>query len=356
MTEEEIAQFEKDYFQAQDEANSREYKRKKRERLEREKIEREKEEAQHSANEQLEEEKVCEGIIDPIGDLDPEVEAYIESLDPNEDEEDFEEEAGGARPFYEGFGRSELEIRQDYDAQLESNKAVIELKRLHDKMSNPEFENEVYNLEHMGIYMVDPATESLNEAVRFSRYRRSEGSLIKHDESNEWHIKEFLDSSYTSRENEAIFHKFNYPEDYLWADNGWEIRYCEHINTSKDEPICTGNHWCDHNEVDVEDIDTWPLYNHEIVDVDVEMELSFQKLLDKLMPVIGDGGFCLDINLQIPYSQLAKASTFEIRLIAFLIAKNIKPRVSITIRNRDADISDKACCYLLYLKITKKHQ
>lgn len=343
---EEIDQFEKDYFQAQEDRREREYKRKKRERLERER-----EEAQHSANEQPEDEEVCDGIIDPIGDLLPELEAYIESEEFNDKRNESDES-----PFYEGFGRSEQEIRQDYNTQLMSNKAVIELKRLHENMSNPEFADEIYDLEPMEIYMVDSATESLNEAVRFSRYRRSHGSLEKHDESNEWHIKDFLASSYSSRGNEVIFHKFKYPEDYLWAADGWEIRYCEHINTSKDAPISTGNHCCDYNEVDIEDIDTWPLYNHEIVDVDVEMELSFQKLLDELMPVIGDGGFCMDINLQIPYSQLAKVSTFEIRLIAFLITKNIKPRVSITIRNRDADIYNKACFYLLYLKITKKRR
>lgn len=339
-----------DYFHDPDE-EYREYRRKKRERLEREK-----EDTQHAVNEQSEEEEVCEEIIDPIGDLDPEVEAYIESLDLNEDEDDFEEEeAGRARPFYEGFSRSEQEIRQDFDAQLESNKTVVELKHLHDKMSDPEFKDKAYNLEHMEIYIVDSATVSLNEAVRFSRYRRSEGSLKKHDKSNEWHIKEFL-NTLTSGENEVIFHKFNYPEDYLWADNGWEIRYCEHINTSKDNPVCTGNHFCDYDEVDIEDIDTWPLYNHEIVDADVEVEISFQKLLDELVPVIGEGGFCMDINLQIPYSQLAKVSTFEIRLIEFLISKNIKPRISITIRNKDADIYNKACFYLQYLKITKKRR
>ena len=335
-----------DYFHDPDE-KYREYKRKKRERLERKR-----EEAQQSSNEQSEEEEICEGIIDPIDYELPDIDAYIESEDFNDEINEEDESL-----FYEGFGRREQEISQDYDEQLKSNKAVIELKRLHENMSNPEFADHIYNLEQMEIYMVDSATESLNEAVRFSRHRRCEGSLKKHNESNEWHIKEFLNSSYTSRENEVIFHKLNYPEDYLWADDGWEIRYCEHIyDTIKDAPICTGNHYCDYNNVDVEDIDTWPLYNHEIVDVDVEIELSFKKLLDELMPVIGDGGFCMDINLQIPYSQLAKVSTFEIRLIAFLITKNIKPRVSITIRNRDADIYNKACFYLLYLKITKRHR
>ena len=343
-----------DYFHDPDE-EYREYKRKKRERLERER-----EEAQQSSNEQSEEEEeVCDGIIDPIGDWDSEVEAYIESDESNLESDEFNDEfiEEDESPFYEGFSRSEQEITKDYDEQLMSNKAVLELKRLHENMSNPEFADDVYDLEPMEIYVVDSATESLNEAVRFSRYRRSEGSLKKHDESNECDIKEFLDSSYTSREIEVIFHKLNYPEDYLWAADGWEIRYCEHIyDTSKDGPICTGNHYNDYDKVDVEDIDTWPLYNHEIVDVDVEMELSFKKLLDELMPVIGDGGFCMDINLQIPYSQLAKVSTFEIRLIAFLITKNIKPRVSITIRNRDADIYNKACFYLTYLKITKRHR
>ncbi len=269
--------------------------------------------------------------------------------------EDVEEDADES-PYYEGFSRSEQEISQDYDAQLESNKMVVELKRLHNSLSDPEIANNVYKrIESMDIYIVDSATVSLNEAVRFSRYRRSEGSLKEHDKSNEWDIKEFL-KTFTSGENEVIFHKFNYPEDYLWADHGWEIRYCEHINTSKDNPVCTGNHFCDYDEVDIEDIDTWPLYNHEIVDADVEVEISFQKLLDELVPVIGEGGFCMDINLQIPYSQLAKVSTFEIRLIEFLISKNIKPRISITIRNRGADIYNKACFYLQYLKITKKRR
>lgn len=84
MTEEEIDKFEMDYLRAQDERREREYKRKKRERLERERLEREREEAQHSANEQSEEEEVFDGIIDPIGDLPPEIEAYIESDEFNE--------------------------------------------------------------------------------------------------------------------------------------------------------------------------------------------------------------------------------------------------------------------------------
>lgn len=289
---EEIDKFEMDYFRAQDERREREYKREKRERLERER-----EEAQHFVNEQSEEEEVCDGIIDPIGDLPPEIEAYIESDEFSKTVSDLSESHNSSDKQYEPVHDKENALQESKEEQVE-------------------------DLE----YELKEAVLKLDEAVKFSRKRAAKNpELTLHtddrydtmeDISDENHSEMYRDESIMT-----IYHELSYPEDYTWTQG---------YRTFDELPIqegCTKG-WDDE---ELEDNHVAP----EDIDIDVECEVNFQKALESVKECLGrftrDKITRADISLKIPYTQRYRATMYEIRLIDFMIRHGVQPRVSLCI-------------------------
>ena len=207
-------------------------------------------------------------------------------------------------------------------------------------------------INEIGIYKVDNDTITLNEAVRRSRYRSlNSANVFKNlPECQEYRINGFLKSTYNMSEISAVFHKLSYPEDYQFLIGKDDV--IPSYNPGYDEcSIAVGVHESDYREISLDDVETWPLYDAENVDVDVEFEVNFQKILNELKEEIGK---CtertrIDLGLRIPYSQISKATSFEIRLINMLIKLNYEPRVSVCIFKNDDPLIDRACAFITYM-------
>ena len=210
-------------------------------------------------------------------------------------------------------------------------------------------------INEIGIYKVDNDTITLNEAVKHSRYRNRSCSNKYHKlpERQSERIKAFLDFTYNMSEISAVFHRLSYPEDYQFLLKEDDVIPSYHPYSGDDSCEVVGVHESDYLEVDLNDFETWPLYDSDNVDIDVEFEVNFQKILNDLKEKIGK---CaertrIDVGLRIPYSQISKASSFEIRLIDMLIKLNYYPRVSICIFKNDDPLIriDRACAFLTYM-------
>lgn len=227
-------------------------------------------------------------------------------------------------------------------------KSLLDLKKeLSDDIYSEEVENRINEI---GIYKVDSETLSLQEAVNFSRKRVKSFSKItmRIYEADQDAIKAFLSSTYNMSEIAVVFHGLSYPEDYQFVNSKWSAEFTEDNNISE------GVHESDYRDVDLDDTETWPVHNIADIDVDVEFEINFQKALASLKKQIGNGkGTHIDVGLRIPYSQISKATTYEIRLINWLVELNYTPRVSVCIFKNDMDEDIRACAFITYLKLHK---
>ena len=238
-----------------------------------------------------------------------------------------------------------------------TNKVVKALKELAEALGEDyEHTQELRDyIDEIGIYKVESGVITLQEAVNHSRRRveRICGKIQKHDDRTAKSIEEFLSSTYSMSEIGIVFHRLNYPQDYQW------IEYDQFIIPLTYEGSCSiavGVHESDYTTVDLQDYETWPLYDVNNVDIDVECEVNFQQLLKEFKENIGIGRRSIDyidVGLRIPYSQLSKASSYEIRLIDFLCQLNYTPRVSVCIFKNDNPLIDRATFFLTYISINK---
>ncbi len=208
-------------------------------------------------------------------------------------------------------------------------------------------------INEIGIYKVDNDTITLNEAVKHSRYRNRDCFKKYHElpERQSGRIKAFLDDTYVMSEISAVFHKLSYPEDYQFLKKEYDVIPSFHPDSGDSSCLFVGVHESDYREVDINDVETWPLYDSDNVDIDVEFEVNFQKILNDLKEKIGK---CaertrIDVGLGIPYSQISKESSFEIRLIDMLLKLNYYPRVSVCIFRNDDPLIDRACASITYM-------
>lgn len=238
-----------------------------------------------------------------------------------------------------------------------TNKVVKALRELLDVLGEDYEDTQELRdyINEIGIYKVDPDVITLQEAVNHSRMRVNHigGKIQKHDELIERIIKVFLSSTYNMSEIGIIFHPLNFPQDYQWLNND-QYKICNDYGDCYS--IGVGAHESDYTEIYLQDHETWPLYDVNNVDIDVECEVNFQQLLQEFKENIGVGRKSLDYidaGLRIPYSQLSKASSYEIRLIDFLRQLNYTPRVTVCIfKNNDPRI-DRATFFLTYIPIYK---
>lgn len=249
---------------------------------------------------------------------------------------------------------NDAEKKQKFVEWLGNNKKAKSLLELKERINESETSEDLRDkIRDLGIYAVDEETISLQHAVNFSRKRLVSGTKSKEnkiDSFSEGEIIGFLSSGYRCGDS-GIFHKFNYPNDYLWIDEGWKAIY---NGAGQFLNIVTGFHGNDYEEVDLEEPETWPLYDETDVNIDVEVEINFQRFLNELESIINEDYYkspYWDIILRIPYSQMSKASAFEIRLIDFLNQRNIKARVSISVGQSEVDIEERACLDASLLKI-----
>lgn len=314
----------KEYFQERDKKNYREYKRKKQERLEREKLEREKEEAQHSANEQSEEKEEYEGIIDPIGTEIPGMfDEYNDSLDSEEYANDF--------PEFQNY--SEI---QHAGVHNDENDAV-------EGVSEELFEEDPP-------YQLKWSILNLDKIVKHSRKRSAKDpELTLHTEDRYDPIAETagynLSNMFDDSSIMTIFHKFSYPEDYTWTQ-GYRVFEDDDCSGCVEEVLCN-------DDVDLEDNENISISPKDI-DVDVECELNFQKLLQQSKDLLGrlPRNYKIkysDICLKIPDSQREKVTSYEIRLIDFMVKQGVFPRVSICICRDDVITVDRSFFRIHYL-------
>ena len=235
-----------------------------------------------------------------------------------------------------------------------SVKALLELREVLGEDYEDTKELREY-IDEIGIYKVAPDVITLQEAVNHSRRRvnQIDEKVLKHYEDIEERVKAFLSSTYNMSEIGIIFHQLHYPQDYQWVNHDEDI-ICN--NYEDCYTIDVGAHEYDHREIDLQDYETWPLYDVNNVDIDVECEVNFQQLLRELGEKIGKGKISkdyIDMGLRIPYSQLSKASSYEIRLIDFLRQLNYTPRVSVCIFKNDNPLIDRATFSLTYIPIHK---
>lgn len=251
----------------------------------------------------------------------------------------------------EEMSDSQPENEYDLDELAQRNKVVKSLLNLKDEVGDDMYSEEVSRrINEIGIYKVDSETLSLQKAVDFSRKRVKSYSKItmRIYQTDEDKIKEFLSSTYNMSEIAVVFHRLSYPEDYQFVNSNWSTEFSESDNLSE------GVHSEDYRDVDLDDSETWPVHNIADIDIDVEFEINFQKALASLKKQIGNGdGTHIDVGLRIPYSQISKAATYEIRLINLLVELNYTPRVSVCIFKNDMDEDIRACAFITYLKLHK---
>lgn len=235
--------------------------------------------------------------------------------------------------------------------QLKSNKVLKLLLGLKKELGDEIYSEEVKKrINEIGIYKIDSETLSLQKAVDFSRKRVKSFSKItmRIYEADQDKIEAFLSSTYNMSEIAAVFHGLSYPEDYQFVNGSWSVQFTEDNNISE------GVHESDYRDVELDEPETWPVHNIADIDIDVEFEINFQKALAILKKQIGDGdGTHIDVGLRIPYSQISKATTYEIRLIKLLVELNYTPRVSVCIFKNDMDEDTRACAFITYLKLHK---
>lgn len=244
---------------------------------------------------------------------------------------------------------NDAEKKQKFVEWLGNNKKAKSLLELKERINESETSEDLRDkIRELGIYAVDEETISLQHAVNFSRKRVSIGTKPaepKIDSFSDGEIRNFLSNAY-SKEVSTVTHRLNYPNDYLWMDEDWKA--------IDDGTLLQGYHGEDYSEVNLEELETWPMYDESDVDIDVEVEINFQRFLKELKSTINKDYYkssCWDIILRIPYSQISKASAFEIRLIDFLHQQKIRARVSISIGQPEIDIEERACLYASLLKI-----
>lgn len=235
--------------------------------------------------------------------------------------------------------------------QLKSNKVLKLLLGLKKELGDDIYSEEVEKrINEIGIYKIDSETLSLQKAVDFSRKRVKSFSKItmRIYEADQDKIEAFLSSTYNMSEIAVVFHGLSYPEDYQFVNGSWSAEFTEDNNISE------GVHESDYRDVELDDPETWPVHNIADIDIDVEFEINFQKALASLKKQIGNGdGTHIDVGLRIPYSQISKAPTYEIRLIKLLVELNYTPRVSVCIFKNDMDEDIRACAFITYLKLRK---
>ena len=163
-------------------------------------------------------------------------------------------------------------------------------------------------------------------------------------------IKDFLSNAYDRSDVGIIFHKLHYPEDYQWIK-----RYSHEVYKTYPDfnNVLAGEHSDDYRTVDVYDVETWPTYDVQDVDVDVECEINFQNLLKDLKIKIEKTlrSEYIDVVLYIPYSQLSKVPAYEIRTVDFLRQLKLIPRVCVGILTNNTSIYERAFFGLNYLQI-----
>lgn len=236
----------------------------------------------------------------------------------------------------------------------QTNKTVKALLELRESLGeNYEYTNELRDyINELGIYKVEPETISLQEAVKYSRQREKNGygKNLNIDESEIRMIKDFLSTAYDRSDIGIIFHKLHYPEDYQWIKRYSHEVYKTYPDFNK---VFAGGHSEDYSTVDVDDVETWPTYDVQDVDVDVECEINFQNLLEDLKIKIEKTlrSEYIDVVLYIPYLQLSKATSYEIRTVDFLRQLKLIPRVSVGVLTNSISIYDRAFFELKYLQI-----
>lgn len=342
-----------DYFPSSEEEYSV-YKKRKREKEANEKREKAKMERQDSDDDASAKATAKEG-----NDINRDFNVYDTSLSDDECEEinkfanpyvayrdymttgDFDAE--------EEMSDSQSENEYDLHELAQRNKVVKSLLNLKDDVGDDVYSEEVgKRIKEIGIYKIDSETFSLQKAVDFSRKRVESFSKItmRIYQADQDKIEAFLSSTYNMSEIAAVFHGLSYPEDYQFVNSNWSAEFTEDNNISE------GVHESDYQDVELDDPETWPVHN--IADIDVEFEINFQKALASLKKQIGNGdGTHIDVGLRIPYSQLSKATTYEIRLIKLLVELNYTPRVSVCIFKNDMDEDIRACAFITYLKLHK---
>ena len=251
----------------------------------------------------------------------------------------------------EDMSDSQPENEYNIDELAQRNKVVKSLLGLKSELGDDMYSEEArWRINEIGIYKIDSETLSLQKAVDFSRKRVRSFSEItmRIYQADQDKIEAFLSSTYCMSEIAVVFHRLSYPEDYQFVNSNWSAEF------SEDNDIAVGNHTSDYCEVDLDDTDTWPVHNIANIDIDVELEINFQKALAILRKQIGNGnGTHIDVGLRIPYSQISKATTYEIRLINLLVELNYTPRVSVCIFKNDMDEDIRACAFITYLKLRK---
>lgn len=344
-----------DYFPSPEEEYSA-YRQRKREKEENEKREKAKMERQDSDDDDSAKATAKEG-----NDINRDFNVYDTSLSDDECEEinkfanpyvayrdymttgDFDAE--------EVMSDSQPDNEYNLDELAQRNKVVKYLLDLKNELGDDIYSEEVEKLiNEIGIYKVDSETLSLQKAVDFSRKRVKSYSEItmRIYQADQDKIEAFLSSTYNMSEIAVVFHRLSYPEDYQFVNSNWSAEFTEDNNISE------GVHESDYRDVNLDDTETWPVHNIADIDVDVEFEINFQKILDSLKTQIGNGdGTHIDVGLGIPYSQLSKATTYEIRLIKLLVELNYTPRVSVCIFKNDMDEDVRACAFITYLKLHK---
>lgn len=347
-----------DYFPSPEEEYSA-YKKRKREKEENEKREKAKMERQDSDDDASAKATTKEG-----NDINRDFNVYDTSLSDDECEEinkfanpyvayrdymitgdfDAEEEMSDSQP----------ENEYNLDELAQRNKVVKSLLDLKNELGDDIYSEEVEKrINEIGIYKIDSETLSLQKAVDFSRKRVKSYSKItmRIYQRDQDIIEDFLASTYNMSEIAVIFHRLSYPEDYQFVNSNWSAEFDEVDN------IAVGVHTEDYRDVDLDDPETWPVHNIADIDIDVEFEINFQKALASLRKQIGNGNGThidvVDVGLRIPYSQISKATTYEIRLIKLLVELNYIPRVSVCIFKNDMDEDIRACAFITYLKLHK---
>lgn len=251
----------------------------------------------------------------------------------------------------EEMSDSQPENEYNIDELAQRNKVVKSLLGLKSELGDDMYSEEVSRrINEIGIYKVDSETLSLQKAVDFSRKRVKSYSKItmRIYQADQDKIEAFLSSTYNMSEIAVVFHRLSYPEDYQFVNSNWSAEFTEDNNISE------GVHESDYQDVDLDDPETWPVHNITDIDIDVEFEINFQKALDTLKKQIGNGdGTHIDVGLRIPYSQISKATSYEIRLINLLVELNYTPRVSVCIFKNDMDEDIRACAFITYLKLRK---
>ena len=325
----------KGYFKSRDD-EYQEYKRKKellaREKAEKERTDKEQQDTQ-PLNTSIDSEQIEGADYEDFAGI--EDFSYEDTIATEEDDEKYfemKELSNSNKPV-----RALLELREALGEDYEDTKEL------------GDYINEI------GIYKVDPDVITLQEAVTHSRRRVNhiDEKVLKHDEDIEERVKAFLSYTYNMSDIGIIFHKLRYPQDYQWVNNDEDIICNNYEDCYK---INVGVHESDYREIDLHDYETWPLYDVNNVDIDVECEVNFQQLLKELKESIGIGKRSIDfidVGLRIPYSQLSKASSYEIRLIDLLRQLNYTPRVTVGIFKNDNPLIDRAMLSLTYISIHK---